>query len=118
MTRTHEHIRTQYRRDFHGLPIAPDAFGEAVVKLRASYGCTNWGEFCHTFRRETGFQLSQGTMQHMGPRYLRGGPPNPEPLYILEKSGLFTFANGEPVSLGAFYEIFYAARDSDGNRLK
>jgi len=118
MTRIHDHTRTHYQRDFHGLPIAPDVFGEAMVRLRAGYGCRNWGEFCQAFRYETGIAICQGTMQHMGPRYNRGGPPNPEVLYILEKSELFSFANGEPVTLGKFYEIFYAARDAEGNLLQ
>jgi len=96
----------------------PLEFAEALRKIRETYGCTSWPDFCYRLKSEKGVEFSTGTLQNYSPSYRRTGPPPTDFLFVLESLNCFVFQNLQRVTAVALIEIFYGKRDSDGNLVK
>lgn len=94
----------------------PEALAKLFLDLKAQLGATSWVDFRDTFKEKTGLLISYPTLQAMAPRYRHATAPPVELCYMLGKSGLFKFPNGEPVTFTSFYEVYFGDRNADGNR--
>jgi hypothetical protein len=92
----------------------PEALSALFLDLKAQLGAASWVDFHCTFKEKTGLSLSYTTLQSMAPRYRKANAPPVELCYMLGKSGLFKFPNGEPVTFASFYEVYFGDRHADG----
>lgn len=96
----------------------PLEFAEALRKIRETYGCVSWPDFCYRLKSEKDFEICSGTLQHYSPCYRRTGAPTADFLFNLESLNCLVFPNLQRVTAVALIEIFYGKRDSDGNLVK
>jgi hypothetical protein len=91
-----------------------EALSALFLDLKAQLGAASWVDFYFKFKDQTGLLGGYTTLQSMAPRYRKATAPPVELCYMLGKSGLFKFPNGEPVTFASFYEVYFGDRHADG----